>query len=86
MLSKKVLVNNIPYISSEDQVKDIINYMSKTINSSFRPTIDELLPVGAVLQSTMSEDVFKNEIGKNWKLIGNTVVGARTVNVFEKIN
>jgi hypothetical protein len=86
MLNKPILTIKIPYASSESETTESFNYAVKVLNSSFSQSIDDLMPIGSVLQSTKSEDVFKAQVGQNWSIVGSTVVGGITINIFQKIN
>lgn len=86
MSNKPILKTRMPYVDSSNAVENVVNYMAKTLNSSFSPSISDLLPLGSILQSVSSEDVFKSQVGTNWSLIGSTVVSGITINIFQKIN
>ena len=86
MFSRPILKNRVPYVDNNNTVEDVVNYMAKTLNSSFGSSISDLLPLGSILQSISSEDVFKSQIGSNWSQIGTTVVSGITINIFQKIN
>lgn len=86
MSNKPTLKTKIPYVDNNNAIEDVVSYMAKTLNSSFLPSISDLLPLGSILQSIYSEDVFKSQVGSNWSQIGTTVISGITINIFQKIN
>ena len=86
MSNKPILKTKMPYVDDNNAIDGVVNYMAKALNSSFTPSISELLPLGSVLHSISPEDVFKSQIGSNWSQVGTTVVSGITINIFQKIN
>ncbi len=86
MSNRPILSIKLSYSDERNSVEDAFNQAVKVLNSSFSPSINDLMPNGSILQSTNSEDIFKSQVGQNWSQIGSTVISGITINIFQKIN
>jgi hypothetical protein len=86
MSNKPLLSKKLPYVDEQNTPESVINYIAMVVNSSFNQSINDMLPIGSVLQSTGGLDEFRSSLGQGWSQLGTVVVSGKTVNIFEKIN